>query len=202
MPRKRALGGGRKPKGEFPRKTSAFSTRITAETRRGIDNAASRSGRSVSQEAEHLLRTALQKPAGAAHNRALAHAVALLAGNIEEAAGRKWLADAFTGQAFLHALQVLVRRLIPVVEASPAVPSAIATAAARMPPEFAERFRTPSGLGHMLAHHLLMEIEAAAPAGTASDEWTMPMFFSADQRVLSLVSSDLGLSKGKKGKST
>src|SRR3954469_12934705 len=107
MPRRRAPGAGRKPKGEFKGKTSTFSPRITAETRRALNDSARRSNRSVSQEAERLLRAGLQKPSGERHNRALALAIALFAANIEQDAGRTWQADPFTGMALLHGVEAL-----------------------------------------------------------------------------------------------
>jgi len=200
MPRKRAPGAGRKPKGEFTRKISTFSTRITAETRRALTDAARRSKRSLSQEAEYLLRAGLQKPSGERHNRALALAIVLLAANIEQDAGRTWSSDPFTGMALLHAVEALLLRLIPTAEGPPHVPAAVDNAAARMPPAFAAEFRTPSGFGHMLAHHLLREIEAAGASPVDNDEWSVPIFLRADPVVLRGVCGGLGLSRGKKGR--
>jgi uncharacterized membrane protein YccC len=199
MSRKRAPGAGRKPKGEFKGKKSQFSTRITAETRRALDDAARRSNQSVSQAAEYLLRTVLQKPSGDRHNRALAHAVALLAANIEQDAGQTWQTDPFAGIALLHGVGALLLRLIPAAEGPPHVPASVDNAAARMPPALAAEFRTPSGFGHMLAHHLLREIEAAGASPT-DNEWGWPIFLSADRNALARVGSDLGLSNDKKGR--
>jgi hypothetical protein len=202
MRRKRARGGGRKPQGEFAGKLATFSTRITAETRRALDEAARRSGRSLSQHVEYLLRRALQKPTGEPHDLALAQAVALLAAYVERDAGERWLDDPFTGMALLHAVEAFLLRLTPVAEGPPAVPAAVENAAARMPPAFAAEFRTPSGFGHMLAHHLSREIEAAGASPNDNNEWSLPMFLSADPGALSLICRGLGLSKGKKGNPT
>lgn len=54
--RKRAPGGGRKPRGPFSGKLTTFSTRITKETRTLLDADARASGQSVSQAAERILR--------------------------------------------------------------------------------------------------------------------------------------------------
>lgn len=51
-PRKRAPGGGRKPKGEIAGKSALLSTRIRPDTRAMLKRAAKEAGRSVSQEAE------------------------------------------------------------------------------------------------------------------------------------------------------
>jgi hypothetical protein len=47
---------GRKPRGEYTGKSVVFSTRLRADTKEALANAAKRSGRSLSQEAEHRLR--------------------------------------------------------------------------------------------------------------------------------------------------
>src|SRR5215831_974877 len=59
MPRKRAPGAGRKPKGEFAGKLANFSTRIQLETRRALEAEAAATGLSISQLAEKLLKTGL-----------------------------------------------------------------------------------------------------------------------------------------------
>jgi hypothetical protein len=59
MRRKRAAGAGRKPKGPIKGKSAAISTRVTVELRRQLDDAASQSGRSLSQEIEVRLRHSL-----------------------------------------------------------------------------------------------------------------------------------------------
>ena len=60
MPRIRAPGAGRKPKGPIQGKSAAFSTRITAETRGALEAEAAHSGQSVSQVAERLLKIGLE----------------------------------------------------------------------------------------------------------------------------------------------
>src|SRR5215470_5538220 len=98
-PLKRASGGGRKPQGGLTGKVETFTTRITAETKFALEQAAAQSGRSVSSEAEHRLRNSLHKPSGAmaSHNVALAHAIALLAERIERETKGNWRRDSFTG---------------------------------------------------------------------------------------------------------
>lgn len=50
--KKRAPGGGRKPRGEIGRKNAVFSTRIRSETRALLKKASDESGKSISQIAE------------------------------------------------------------------------------------------------------------------------------------------------------
>lgn len=52
MPERR----GRRPTGNYKQKTEVFSTRITADLREQLDNAAKDRGHSLSQEVEHRLR--------------------------------------------------------------------------------------------------------------------------------------------------
>jgi hypothetical protein len=47
---------GRKPKGNYKQMTRVLSTRITADTRAALEQAAEKSGHSLSQEIEHRLR--------------------------------------------------------------------------------------------------------------------------------------------------
>ena len=56
LERKRAPGAGRPRKAEADKKGSAFTTRITAETRRALEVSARKHRRSLSQEAEAGLR--------------------------------------------------------------------------------------------------------------------------------------------------
>src|SRR5262245_22199126 len=108
--RKRTPGGGRKPQGGLSGKVETFTTRITPETRIGLERAAATSGWSISFEAEHRLRISLQKPPGAMaqHNAALARAVGLLAERIERESKESWRHDPFTGMALRYAVEMLL----------------------------------------------------------------------------------------------
>jgi hypothetical protein len=152
--------------------------------------------------AERLLRLGLGKPAGEPRNYAIARAVAMLAENIERRTQRNWRDDQWTGQALRYAVEALVYHYAPTppTEGAPAVPSAIEQAAGKMPPEFAERFSTTPGFGHTLAQFLIQEIEQAGDH-SMPDEWTMPIFFSATQEQLALISRDLGSVRTRKEKS-
>ena len=176
MPRKRAPGAGRKPKGEFAGKAATFTTRIRPDTRSALEQGAQRSGLSLSQYVEFLLRHAALKPSGKEEqrNQALARAIATLAENIERATGLSWKNDAFTAQAVRSAIDALLFRFAPGPSDSQAVPAPIEGMAAKMPQEFAARYRAPTGLGQFVAFALISEIESER-AGRNPDEWTAPV---------------------------
>jgi hypothetical protein len=199
--RKRRPGGGRKPGGEFPGKYAAFTTRLQPETRRALDEAAARSKYgSVSATAEFILKQGLKKPSGEPRNLALACAVALLAERIERATGQSWRQDKFTGWALRYAVEALLFHLAPTAEGEPAATPAVEKSAEKMPPEFAERFRRPAGLGHTLAFNMILELEQARSTAMPN-EWSLPVFFSEEPAQLGLISRDLELADTKKGKS-
>jgi hypothetical protein len=176
-PRKRAPGGGRKPKGEFAGKKAAFTTRITADTRAELERGADKKGASLSQHIEFLLKTAMHRPtAEQLRHQALGRAVESLAANIERKTGENWRHDPFTAQALLHAIDALLVRFAPVVSNSPTdsptVPKLVEDAAVKMPDELAAGWRTPAGLGHISALAMIAEIEDVASA-RQHDEWAI-----------------------------
>jgi hypothetical protein len=175
MPRKRARGGGRRPKGEFANKSMTFTTRITPETRAALQRAADRRKVSVSQYAECLLRLGLQKPTHAQRrNRALGHAIARLAENIERSTGESWRTDDFAGQALTYAIGSLMLHLTPPIPERVKTPRTVETIAAKMPDEFAALFRAPAGHGHIAAHAIIAKIERSMRTGEP-DEWSAPI---------------------------
>jgi plasmid stability protein len=192
---------GRKPGGEFPNKTATFTTRLQRETRRALNAAAEANGRSVSAEAEYLLKTALKKPSGPPRNQALAAAIALLAANIEDGTKENWLDDQFTGMALRYAIEHLLWHFgpTPTLDGNRVAPAAIDAQATKMPPEFAQQFRKPAGFGRIVADRLISEIEASG--ASKINEWSLPIFLSgADPRKLQLINRDLRSADGKKGK--
>jgi hypothetical protein len=93
MTRKRAPGGGRKPQGEFSNKRALLATRVTLETRKSLDAAARKSGRSLSQEVEYRLRDSLKGSDRASRypeTAALAYLVTRLAETISLISKRRW----------------------------------------------------------------------------------------------------------------
>lgn len=114
MKRRRAPGGGRKPRGEFSGKSSAFSTRVTPELRAKLDEESRRTGRSISQIVERRLRESFDRPRrteaawGPDHIRALAYCVAQIAVHIEAGTGKRWHEDQFTNEALQSGLKILL----------------------------------------------------------------------------------------------
>ena len=119
MPRKRAPGAGRKPAGPISGKLSNFSTRITHETRVGLEAEAGMSGQSISQIAEQMIALGLatkrerQQPSPT-------QALTFLVGQLADGCGAifddkefSWNTDAFAFDAFAFAVRLLLERLRP-----------------------------------------------------------------------------------------
>jgi hypothetical protein len=187
---------GSKPRGEFPGKSATFTTRIQPETRRALNAYAKAAHVSVSVAAERLLRAALKKPSGEARNRALAHAVELLAEQIEGETKKSWRDDAFTAQALPHGIIHLLGHFAPAHKKDAPVPRAIKDAAAKMPPAFAEHFCSPEGFAGQIAFRLIGEIKQAVVSPARISIWSMPVFRDAARpEMLALIGRDLGLTK-------
>ena len=82
----------------------------------------------------------------------------------------------------------------------PATPPAIENAAARMPPDLAERYRKPAGFGHMRAFSLIADIEQAPlpikpktqdEFNRMFDEWSLVFSQNAPLEVLGWLRLDL-----------
>jgi len=152
MTRKRAPGGGRKPRGEFKGKTATLATRVTPKTRADLERAAQKSGRSLSQEVEHRLDGSIRRDREhdrKRHVRALAEAVALVTERVEGATEKRWLDDTFTGDALRHAIEFLVFHFAP--HGALEVPAKVKAAAAKVPPASRERSLTPIQVGELEA---------------------------------------------------
>jgi hypothetical protein len=119
MPRKRAPGAGRRPKGEFTGKSETFTSRITPILRQQLDAAAHESGRSLSQEVEARLSRSLadDKPTDPP-TRAFAFLVGELAYAIALGNRASWHNDRYLREAFRLALPMLLDR-IPVGPGDP-----------------------------------------------------------------------------------
>jgi hypothetical protein len=117
MPRKRAPGAGRKPAGPISGKLSNFSTRITHETRVGLEAEAGMSGQSISQVAEQMIALGLltkREREQPSPTKALAFLVGQLADSCGAVFGDKtfsWNTDAFAFDAFAFAVRLLLERL-------------------------------------------------------------------------------------------
>ena len=195
LKRKRAPGAGRPPKAEADKKGAAFTTRISAETRRALEASARAHRRSLSQEAEAGLREYLKKPSGSLRNRALAAIIGNLAEGIERETGLSWRSDLFTSMALRYAVEAVLFHFAPGSgsEEKPTIPPAVEAQAAKMPGEFAERYRRPAGFGHMRAYSVITEIENRPRPGKMHDEWTVPIGMNASLEMLAVLARDLNL---------
>ncbi|MGY4370897.1 hypothetical protein ACVW1A_006962 [Bradyrhizobium sp. LB1.3] len=190
---------GRPPKGGIENKVEAFTTRITAETRRLLESSAKAHGRSLSQEAEVALRSYLEKPSGAPRNRALAYIVGNLAEGIEARTGKNWREDVFTGMAVHSAIEAALVYLVPERQQDPKVPERLQEHAQKMPPEIAQQYLRPGSLGTLRGFHLMTEIESAKPTpGEMLREMDLPISMNASLDMLGMLAADLGLIEAKR----
>src|SRR5262245_40920175 len=156
MARRRAAGGGRKPRGEFRSKSAVLTTRITQPTRDALERAAAASKRSLSQEIEFRLRESLSPDdPRARHIRAIGELTKLAAEEIERLTGAGWLTDQFTAEAVRHAIDQVLSHFAPQPKREGAVPARIEQMAAAMPGDAGEVYRRPVSLGLMEASRLI-----------------------------------------------
>jgi hypothetical protein len=159
---KRAPGGGRKRLGPLQGKTGTLSTRVSHTTRAMLEREAKRKGHSLSREAEHRLEQSFVKDQNAPpHIRALAHAVTLLAQQIEHLTGESWYDGAFTGEALRRGIDALISHFAPVPDGEVRVPRKVEDAAGRFQPPLRESFRDPALLGRIEAGSIISSIESA-----------------------------------------
>jgi uncharacterized protein (DUF1778 family) len=174
MVRKRAPGGGRKPRGEFAGKSATITTRIMPDTRVGLDQAARASKRSLSQEIERRLRESLSSDVQRAdHIRALGELVKLTAESIERITGTSWLTDPFTAEAIRHAIDQVLAHFAPPQSAKGKIPTRIEQMASAMPTEIAEAYRRPVALAVMQATGLTAWVDSAHRV-EPPNEWSDP----------------------------
>jgi hypothetical protein len=139
--------------------------------------------------AEHLLKAALEKRDGKPHNQALAAMVAELAEIAERDTGKSWQDDPWTGEALRYLIDAALFHFASKPKDRPTVPAKIERDAARMPPEFADYFRTSKGYGLVKSRFAIAEIEQAATPGV--NEWTLPIFFNDRPSRLGIIGRDL-----------
>lgn len=178
MARKRAPGAGRKPRGEFRGNTRQLTFRVRPELRSALEGLAKRNNRSLAQEIQRGLNDWVRRyDEPALHIAALSHAVNLLGGIVENATGKRWIEDPFTGEALRHAVNTLVLHFAPMTDGAANIPPVVQHAANRMPEPGRDQYLTPSGLGQMQAFSVITQIENApseekAPPGfSRPDEW-------------------------------
>ena len=121
---------GRPPLGEFENKTATLTTRITAELREALGNAAKGNGRSISQEVERRLRDSfddkrildrrerVQRPFGGPENYALFRLISMARQNVELVARKTWMDDPYTFEQVLSAATTIWGSFRPEGEAA------------------------------------------------------------------------------------
>jgi hypothetical protein len=168
--------------------------------RAALQRAADRAKKSVSQYAEHLLKVGLKKPTHThqLRNQALGQAIACLAENIEGSTGKSWREDPFAGQALTHAVSSLLQKFTPTTPEQLEPPMAVEVAAARMPTEFAQLYRTAAGHGYIAAHAMIAELESAGRTGPPN-EWSVPINLQFPDELAHHIGRDLMLTKRSKG---
>jgi TraY domain-containing protein len=182
MARKRAPGGGRKPQGEFSNKRALLATRVTLETRKSLDAAARKSGRSLSQEVEYRLRDSLKisdkvrrQPASAA----LAYLATRLAETISVISKRPWHSNRWCIETLKFAVTKLLDQVPAREDDQPAHLNNL----------------TPELFGTALGLQVFYSVERADPDDNAAATW--PEEFRPDFEIavhaLSNVRRDLNI---------
>jgi hypothetical protein len=161
MARKRAPGGGRKPKAPAEKKTQ-FTTRIDKATRALLDGEASRTGLSVSRIAEQAIDALISKKKDTLRfsevNRALARSIMILADQIEKRTGMTWQEDAFTCEALRSGLNAVIAKFG--AAGTERVPALIEERAKKLP-SLGSALRNAAGFGALEAEILLYSMENA-----------------------------------------
>jgi Arc-like DNA binding domain len=114
--RKRAPGGGRKPKGDFNNLSSPFSLRMPLDLRKQLELASRRSGRSISQEILRRVQNSFQRDrdrANAASLRALCFLISQIAEHASVLENNSWRAEPFKFKAFKRGVSTLLSKLEP-----------------------------------------------------------------------------------------
>lgn len=173
--RKRAAGGGRKPRGAFRGKSAVLTTRITPGTRKALESAAASSGRSLSQEVETRLRQSLEPHyAREGHIKALGELTKLLTEEIERLTGANWLTDRFTAEAVRYGVDYVLSHFAPQPKENFPVPAKLQQMAAELPGEMGEVYRRPEGIASMEALRQIALIEKA-PQFDSKGRFNVPL---------------------------
>jgi predicted transcriptional regulator len=134
-PRKRAPGGGRKPRGPYQGSSVMLAIRVRPEVKAGLERLAKERGQSLSQQAQRALTYWVDRHSEPQlHNQALADATKLVAERVEHDTGKLWLDDQFTGEALKTGVINVMLRYIPSAQLDqpPIVPARIKETAARL----------------------------------------------------------------------
>jgi len=178
--RKRAPGGGRKPKPMAEKKTDRVTIRIDAETKAALLEklALARTKNqkvSMSSVAERQLKNAMFKPEGMPdpHNRALGVCIIHLAEGIERETGRRWRKDPFTAIAVIYALRAFLDYFAAHQEGDRLdIPERVAESAARVTSESAAEFyRRPEVVGQAKVQALISDIKYRPRPAISEDDF-------------------------------
>ncbi len=190
-PRKRARGGGRKPKGPIAGNDSWLQARIPGDLRSKLDEAAAANGRSLSQEANFRLKRSfsllakLEKAWGPPEAQALAYLVSRLVRSIHVEVGGSpfvnagalgWRNNPFTHAALQAAISTLLDRLKPdgPIEA---------------PAGLMGGLNTPEAIGNAHAIGLLSAVMTTAPPPTNKEPGA---HYSANRLILPEIRGIIG----------
>jgi hypothetical protein len=166
MKRKRAPGGGRKPRGPFKENRARLSLRVTHDIHRALVARAKESRQSLSQAVQICLQESLSR---FYHPRpdimALIDMIARVIEDVERTTGARWIQNAYTTAAIRAAIDALLRHWG--AAGQPKVPLKIKELAKRQPDDYARKFQEPAEVGSWAAGRLITEIEAR---GLVEDE--------------------------------
>jgi transposase-like protein len=141
-----------------------LSTRVSHSTRAALEREAKRSNHSLSREAELRLEQSFKESSAPDHIRALAHAITLLAMQMERVTGERWYNGTFTGEALRHGIEALIFHFAQTPDGTVTIPPKVEETAARFQSPLRESFRNPALLGQMEAGSIITSIENAPSA--------------------------------------
>jgi hypothetical protein len=171
MAKRRAPGGGRKPKGPISGNTGYLQARITNELREKLEQAADKNGHSLAQEAQIRLKESFDLPAeiqrewGPPEVKALAQLVSRLVRTVQVEVGGNpfknsgdlaWHRNPFTHAAVCTAINTLLAHYKP--EGPIETPPEVKKRATYVPAEQADMVTTPENVGLSCALGLVQSI--------------------------------------------
>jgi hypothetical protein len=177
--RKRAPGGGRKPKGAFSKLTSPLSIRMPGDMRDELEAAAKASGKSVSQELLRRLQNSFYRDRDKARDPAMQALCFLIAETAQQTAGlnnRKdgvldWRTNPFYFRAFKIAVGNLLDALEPKGKIEPPIEMqfSVSEEARSLESDFLKSFRDPESRGAYAARSIWASLRNI-PLHTREDE--------------------------------
>jgi TraY domain len=169
--RKRAAGGGRKPKGPINGNAGWLQARITEDLRARLEQAAAKNGRSLSQEAQVRLQETFDLPArmqkdwGPPDVRELARLISRVVRSVHSSVGANpfleagdlsWHRNAFTHAAVETAIMTLLASYKPAEAVE--TPPEVKKRASWVSPDQADNVTTPESVGLSCAMGLLDQL--------------------------------------------